>query len=626
MASGAPVRIAGALALVATLAPRLSFGAPLEFLYVEPNSGSSSGGHVALGIRGSTYHFQHHDDGTIRLQRTDSASFDLTYRALENRAVEALGIEVDVDEVGRIRDRFEHRLLAETRVFENDARLDEDERLLAWLSRAESPAHAVTALGDVLAGIPAAGYFAWSDVLAGADSDSPLATVRRGIESRYGAEAIARRAEEMRTAIEALRPPPRALDTDRVAPGHVSTAALGFAERYRVLTTNWAALELLRAPRPLAGDALVAPGAAVPPLSEAERAHLLSWKSELIRTLPVLFESRRDDWGAPLLVGLARLLAIEASLAAGEWRALDSFAGGEPILGADVARRAAPVLARVAEERRRDLEEARRQLVACDHFDEALLSRVERAASLAHEIGRAAVAGAAVRRLPEAVVPARPAWPPAVPLPALAADERDASLAETHEARRLYRAAIDGAFRYDLFERNCVTEVFRTLDGPGAEGTTRLDGIVDATATVGFVPAVAAARVAASFPVASIEHRPSYREVMLARRELDAVPLWPEIRESNVFSARSYASGRFDEPFVFFTAEHVATRPMFGAINLAVGVSAIAAGVLALPFDGGAVLAGGVDAALFSLPELVFGNVRKGSYAILPQDWEREPG
>ncbi len=624
MASAATAGVV--VALVATLLPRPALAAPLEFLYVEPNSGSSSGGHVALGTSDSTYHFQHHDDGTIRLQRTDAASFDFTYRALENRAIEAIGIGVDADEAGRIRDRFELRLLAESRVFENDARLDEDEQLLAWLSRAAAAPRGTAVLGDVLVGIPAAGYFAWSDALAGAEPDSPLAGVRRAIESRYGAEVIARRAEELRAAIVALRPPTRALDTGRVAPDRVSTAAPGFAERYRVLATNWAALELLRAPRPLAGDALVAPGAAVPPLSDAERARLRAFEAELVRILPALFESSRDDWGAPLLIGLARLLAIETSLGSGEWRVLDSFAGGAPIIGADVARREAPVLARVAEERRRDLEEARRQLVVSDRFDEALLSHVERAASLAHEIGRAATTGAAVRRLPETVLPIRPAWPPAVPMPGLSAEECEAGIAGTHEARRAYREALDRAFRYDLFERNCVTEVFRTIDGPGAKGATRLDHVVDATAVAGFVPAVAAARVAASYPVAWIEHRPSFREVMLARPEPDAVPVWREVRESNVFSARSYASGRFDEPFVFFTAGNVASRPVLGAVNLVVGVSAIAAGVLAAPFDGGAVLGGGFDAALFSLPELVFGNVRKGSYAILPQDWERWPG
>ncbi|MFN7950740.1 MAG: hypothetical protein U0610_03360 [bacterium] len=625
-----------ALALVVTSAPRLAFAAPLDYLVIEPNSGSSSGGHVALRAGDSTYHFQHHEDGTIRLHRTDSASFELTYRALENRAIEALGIDLDADEARRVRDRFELRLLAETHVFEHEASLAEDERLLAWLageaSSGASQPEARATLVEELPGLPAAGYFEDRAPATPSERESPLAELRRAIEARFGADAIAERQQALAAAIEALRPAPRGGAADWVAPGRVRAWEPGFAQRHRTLATAWLALELLRSPRALAPDALVEPGGVSSPLASEERARLQEWSRELVRTLPLLFSSRREDWGEPLLIGLARLLAIDASLASGRLRVLDAFADGAPIVPASVTRRASAVLARVSEERRQDLAEARRRFVANERLDEADLSRLERAASLAYELERAAAEGVPVRRLPEVTLPTRAAWPPAVPMPRLGADERARGLAETSHARGELRAAIERVYRYDLFDRNCVTELFRTLDGPGADGPTRIDGLVDADAVGGFLPAVSAQRVAAAYPIASRARLPSFREVQLARQGAGSTSAtsptaaWRELRESNVFSARSYASGRFDEPFVFFTSERVAARPVLGAINLAVGVSAIAAGILAAPFDGGAVLHGGVDGALFSLPELVFANVRKGSYAILPQDWEDWPG
>ena len=56
------------------------------------------------------------------------------------------------------------------------------------------------------------------------------------------------------------------------------------------------------------------------------------------------------------------------------------------------------------------------------------------------------------------------------------------------------------------------------------------------------------------------------------------------------------------------------TRPLFGAVNLVVGIAASAVGLIALPVDGGATLWAGLKGALFSLPELFFQNIRKGSF------------
>jgi hypothetical protein len=44
------------------------------------------------------------------------------------------------------------------------------------------------------------------------------------------------------------------------------------------------------------------------------------------------------------------------------------------------------------------------------------------------------------------------------------------------------------------------------------------------------------------------------------------------------------------------------------------------AGVAALPFDRGAILWSGLKGIVFSLPELVFINIRKGSFAYVGED------
>ena len=58
----------------------------------------------------------------------------------------------------------------------------------------------------------------------------------------------------------------------------------------------------------------------------------------------------------------------------------------------------------------------------------------------------------------------------------------------------------------------------------------------------------------------------------------------------------------------------MATRPLFGAANVLTGLGATVAGVVALPFDRGTTLWAGLKGVVFSLPELVFVNIRKGSF------------
>jgi len=63
----------------------------------------------------------------------------------------------------------------------------------------------------------------------------------------------------------------------------------------------------------------------------------------------------------------------------------------------------------------------------------------------------------------------------------------------------------------------------------------------------------------------------------------------------------------------------VAPRPLLGAVNGAAGLGAGAAGVALLHFDHGRLLGSGLRGVVFSLPELAFVNLRKGSFIYVPR-------
>jgi hypothetical protein len=223
----------------------------------------------------------------------------------------------------------------------------------------------------------------------------------------------------------------------------------------------------------------------------------------------------------------------------------------------------------------------------------------------------------------------------AVVLPWTDQDLRRA-LATARDRERAYTGALERLHRYDLLRRNCVTELFRTIDAAlaraiaadtttpagralvRAEATRRLGGHVEVAGSVNFIPFVAAGAVAASLRVTETAELPSYRREQLEHLYARENRLRVWLREANTLTATAYRPSADDSVFVFFTDDALLPRPLLGAVNLAAGLGASLIGLARLPADGGDTLRAGAAGVLFSLPELLFVNIRKGSYAEVP--------
>ena len=95
---------------------------------------------------------------------------------------------------------------------------------------------------------------------------------------------------------------------------------------------------------------------------------------------------------------------------------------------------------------------------------------------------------------------------------------------------------------------------------------------------------------------------------------------WRWLREASPLTSRTYRFHAADSPFLFFTTEGVAMRPLAGAANLATAGLAGVAGLVAWPMDRGRLLQSAARGVVMSVPELFFFNVRKGSYPRTPPD------
>ena len=583
----------------------------VDYLHIEASSGASGGGHTAVRFADKTYHYVYSQPGLIASMVEANEHFDFVYRGLQNRSIHLSRIRTTDAEYDALEQAFARRHVTQEAQLERLDAATADAALIAYLRSQRCPGESDS---SALAAprLRGTGYFHDGAVVEG---DPTIMGVRAAIDAEYGADYLARKASEVERQI--LRLTYVAAPSVPMAENRMPAPTGGLAARYTTLATARAALDVLLNAHVPIPDAYRTLADSTDRLSDAELV-LLRERAETLRaSLVRLIASRREDWGYPMLVGLARAVAIDASLRTGLLVVPDALdAAWIPI--ADLLNDR-PVLDALLRERRTDLDQARAALLHASASSEAAWSRLEVAASAALDLEAAARRGTGVvRAYGETMLPSRAAESSVnVPLPAadcgtlaswqFAADDTEAKLRD--ELVRLYR--------YDLLTRNCVTELFRTMastgDGfaPPAPGGADLD----------FIPFVSAAVVAKRHPLATRSTLPSYRAYWLERlRKTDGL-LATDLRESNTLTATLHHPDKRDDLFLFYTDDVVAARPLYGVVNTGIGIGASVAGLVASPFDSGNLLRRGLRSVVFSAPEIAFVNFRKGRNGMLPKAW-----
>jgi len=594
-----------ALTLAALLVAR---GAPassprvFEYVHVEANEGAASGGHVAVRLGDVAYHFQHEPPGVLRLHRDDWPQFRYAYGVLQNRTMHASRVALTDADYDRLRREFAERWVSEEKVFaERDVLRDDRQLLELLLARRRGDDAGVLR-------VRGAGFFFPE---TGASPSPAALAVRARILAAYGADTIARRAATIRSELERLAPaafePPALDDPVAAYPGF----PYAFSSRYRDLVTGLVALRALDRALPVRADARRSPAGT--DLDPAELRALASWSDRLTDELVRLVQSPRPDWAFAFLVGLARLEALEASLGTGRLVLLDAFPPDSEVVPRSYVRRHRDAVRDLRGEADGDLARARARMRAAEALDEAAFADLEAAGNRRLELDAALAEDRDLRVASRALVPSRDAPWADLPVPDVGADDLAAArAAEAHFAEWLERR-----YGYDLVTRNCVSEIFRTVEASGAVREPSTDPLR-------FIPFESARAVNATWNVVERTTLPSYRHARVDEMYEHEPGLLVRLREANVFTSRVYRWTGDDSVFVFFTDDALALRPAFGAVNLAAGLGAVAAGIPLLPFDRGHVLWAGARGAIFSIPELAFVSLRKGSFDHVPAD-ERPP-
>lgn len=605
-------------------------GRRLEFLYINANEGSASGGHAALKLDQQVFHFQHVEPGLLRLFRDDFAAFEFAYGFQENRTIRGHSIEVAEDFFIALRGAFTRRLLIQNQQFAALQALYDDQALISGLQNPGTARHLpLKALGYFLSEYRAGESPASvADAYSTSSASPQLMQLRQAIGNEFGADFLAGKRLQTWQILRSIKPDLSVTITD-LSDDNFKVADASFARRYRDQILNLAALDVLHAAMPPSGESLIR--AALPEfqLKPVQLGKLAKFRQRLFNDLIKLIRSRRTDWGFPLLVGMARLHALDNSIASGYLTVLDrSRQIPDQPQNASVD---ADTLPSALQYTQQVFNAAASQLNNAEELDERGYAELELSATALKQLHRPTDGKQQPLKLPPlTTTPTRAATAELVNLPLSTAElaRYERKIAEQIDT---YQDRLLDLYDYQLLSRNCVTEIFRVinqtlasvagregLETPSQASRRLLGGYIDEQG-LNIIPFLAYARVADEYRVGtSFEHLP-YREQQ--RRELYRhAPEWQiDLQESNPLSSSIYHWNDTDAAFLFFTQDQIWPRPLMGSLNLAVAGGQALYGLFSWPWDEGENLHKSLKGIFVSLPELLFCNIRKGSFpGLLP--------
>jgi hypothetical protein len=179
-------------------------------------------------------------------------------------------------------------------------------------------------------------------------------------------------------------------------------------------------------------------------------------------------------------------------------------------------------------------------------------------------------------------------------------------------------------YGYNLLWRNCATELIRSLNTtfPDVEsGREALGGWMEPNEGLVFIPFLFYEQSITAYSLKDEQFLQARRLRNLDTLYSQENDLWVWLRESNTLSSTLYEPRGKDSPFLFFTDDSLLLRPILGVVNVGYAALHGVAGVFSFPFDGGEKASQAARGIFYSLPELAFGNIRKGSYPAAESDY-----
>lgn len=567
----------------------------------------SAGGHIALRLRDTVYHFQAYPDELLHLSREPWRAFQHRYADLHNRSLHVTQLAPAEEAADRIGRHFDRGYLEQQRHFDRRGALALERSVLEALAGGKEPVR-----------LRSAGFF--DDTLP---PDPHARGLRTALHQKLGPTFL----EHEQIRIDGVLAKDAALVEPLGGNGQEAldeTAELP-AERRRDALMLREALRVLSGARALAPAGLLEVGAVDPEETERgftsdERRQLDRFRADLVDRIGALLRSRRPDRGLPLLLGAARYQALSHSLERGSLLTLDPYPDDTTAVPSERIRRKPEVITELMRRSRREYREVRAARLA-EPLDEAAWTHLEEIAGRHHEIARAATLGTPIRLSDGRLLPSRSGSIELGIRPLADRSEVEQALARARENQARHRDALSALYGYHLLTHNCATELTGLLSASlgGEAGAEQALGGRLPGGTPALIPFVLNAQARRRLEVHDVHDVPSYRKRRVRELLDEDGSLTVRLRESNTLTSTVYRGGIGDDLFLFFSDGAVWLRPLQGVMNLGYGAGQTTAGLATWPVDRGRRLLEGLRGMLYSVPELVGVNIRKGSFDLVPE-------
>jgi hypothetical protein len=597
----------------------------LDFIYIDSSVDESAGGHTAVRFDQTVFHYQYHTNGFFLLVKENWPEFRYAYNNLQNRTLSVASLPLSRETYQKIKMQFLIRYLLQ------EKRLLHLEQL-----NAESIFFKNVLPSDYTIPINGLGFFSLEQ-----KGDSIAALLRTSIEYRFGTSYIASMQQELKNKLEEVV---KSLHPTLLCRGKLNiytspNFSKSNVDEYFELLELQEALRVLAEARPVTADILIH-SAEIGLLTKAELERLRQYRETIRDSILHILASSRPDKGCALLVQAARFQALSKSLELEYLITLDPFSEEAQLLTAEnllssyiaiphpakdkigcIASETGmePAYARTYFEQIRieqlhDAQNARYHFFSILENEDISFNQLEASLARLREINHAKDNNGIVRIEGGVLLPGKVRRITAVFHSKAKTSLRNITLSQTNKI--LFKKQLHELYNYNLITKNCVTELFETVYScfsTPEQAKEELGGYLNSSEITSFIPFSAFYFVKQNFPQASIEILPSYRKRQLDRLyKLEGV--WALLKESNTLTSTIYFPWEGDSSFLFFTDDIVLTRPILGVGNAMFAAMNMIGGIVWIPIDNGSWFKKSARGIVFSLPELVFFNIRKGTF------------
>jgi hypothetical protein len=604
----------------------------LDFIYIDSSVDESAGGHTAVRFDQTVFHYQYHTNGLFLLVKENWLEFLYAYNNLQNRTISLASLPLSSETYQKIKTQFLTRyLLQEKRLFH-----------LAQL-KAESVFFKNVISSDCTIPIKGLGFFSLEQ-----KGDSNAVLLRASIENRFGASYLEGIQQELESKLKEIvkHLQPTLLCPEKINIYTSSIFSKSKVDEYFELREFQEALRVLTEARPVVANTLVHSSAEIGLLTNAELERLRQYRETIKYSILHILTSSRPDKGSALMLQTARFQALCKSLELGYLITLDPFSEEAQLLTVDALLSSYIAIPHSAEdnteciasetqvdsthartyfeqiriEQLQDAQNARYYFFSNLKNEDISFNQLETSLGRFWEINHAKNKNGTVRVEGGVLLPSKVGKATV----ALHLNTKTSlqNIALSQANKILYKKQLYELYDYNLISRNCVTELFETIYSSfltTEQAINELGGYLNPREAISFIPFYSFYLVKQKFPQASIEIFPSFRKRQLNRlyRQGGFLAL---LKESNTLTSTIYFPWEGDSSFLFFTDDVVLTRPLLGAGNTMFAAVNMIGGIVWSPIDEGRWLRKSVRGVVFSLPELAFFNIRKGTFPAVAFD------